>query len=90
MALGAMQKYPDIKIKVIGCGLKYFKPHSFRSKCILEFSEPYEIPQELVEMYTADKKEACSQLLKRIERKMREVTFYADNYEELQSIYLAR
>jgi len=34
-------------------------------------------------MYAIDKKEACSQLLKRIERKMREVTFYADNYEEL-------
>jgi len=29
-------------------------------------------------------------LLKRIERKMKEVTFYADNYEELQAIYLAR
>lgn len=83
MALGAMLKYPDIKIQVIGCGLKYFKPHSFWSKCILEFSEPYEIPRDLVDLYATDKKEACSQLLKWIERKMKEVTFFADNYEEL-------
>ncbi len=26
MALGAMLKYPEIKINVVGCGLKYFKP----------------------------------------------------------------
>lgn len=27
MALGAMLKYPELKIKIVGCGLKYFKPH---------------------------------------------------------------
>lgn len=68
MALGAMLKYPELKIKIVGCGLKYFKPHQFRSKAIIEFSQPYEIPNELVELYKVDKKEACGQLLKRIER----------------------
>lgn len=67
MALGAMEKYPDLKINVIGCGLKYFKPYQFRSKAIIEFSEPYEIPQELFEEYKIDKKSACSKLLKNVE-----------------------
>lgn len=86
MALGSMLKFPNLKVNVIGCGLKYFKPHKFWSKAIIEFSEPYEIPQELVDLYKVDKKEACGQLLKWIERKMMEVTLHADNYSELKSI----
>jgi glycerol-3-phosphate O-acyltransferase / dihydroxyacetone phosphate acyltransferase len=90
MALGAMLKYPDLKITIIGCGLKYFKPHQFRSKAIIEYSTPYEIPKEMVELYKTDKKEACGQLLKQIEKKMKEVTLHAENYEELKSIFIAR
>lgn len=90
MALGAMERFPELSIKIVGCGLKYFNPHKFRSKAMIEFSEPYEVPRELVEEYKTDKREAVSKLLKRIERRMRDVVFHADNYEELQSIYQAR
>jgi len=31
MALGAMAKDPNANISIIACGLKYFKPHKFRS-----------------------------------------------------------
>lgn len=31
MALGAMARDPNCKISIIACGLKYFKPHKFRS-----------------------------------------------------------
>lgn len=40
-ALGAMKKYPGLKVKLVPCGLKYFKPHQFRSKAIIEFGEPF-------------------------------------------------
>lgn len=43
-----------------------------------------------MDLYKVDKKEACGQLLKRIERKMQDVTLHADNYEQLKSVFLAR
>ena len=51
MALGAMSRDPKCRIAVVACGLKYFKPHQFRSKVIIEFSRPYRIPTELVKEY---------------------------------------
>lgn len=36
MALGAMQKYGK-KVKIVACGLNYFKGHKFRSKVVMEF-----------------------------------------------------
>jgi glycerol-3-phosphate O-acyltransferase/dihydroxyacetone phosphate acyltransferase len=48
MALGAMAKDPKCKISIVACGLKYFEPHHFRSKVIVEFSRPYRIPVETV------------------------------------------
>jgi len=39
--LGAMSKYKDIQVRVVACGLKYFHPHRFRSKMIIEFSSPF-------------------------------------------------
>ena len=51
MALGAMARDPKCRIAVVACGLKYFKPHAFRSKVIIEFSRPYRIPTELVREY---------------------------------------
>lgn len=92
MALGAMAQNPDLKITIIGVGLKYFAPYKFRSKVIVEFSRPYRVPLSLVADYKdQDKKRtACSTLLKSIEQKMREVTLSAPNYSVLRNIYLAR
>ena len=74
MALGAMAKNPKCRISIVACGLKYFKPQSFRSKVIVEFSRPYRIPTEQVKLYQKNKREACGKLLTEIEKKMRDVT----------------
>lgn len=63
MALGAMARDPNCKISIIACGLKYFKPHKFRSQVIVEFSTPYRIPQDLVERYKKNKRDACGEML---------------------------
>lgn len=83
MALGAMSRDPKCRISIVACGLKYFKPQKFRSKVIIEFSRPYRIPTELVLMYKKNKREACGQMLKEVEKKMREVTMTAPSYKEL-------
>ena len=42
-ALGAMNTYSELEINLVPVGLKYFKPHQFRSKAILEFGEPFKV-----------------------------------------------
>lgn len=90
MALGAMARDPNCKISIIACGLKYFKPHRFRSQVIVEFSTPYRIPQDLVDKYKTNKRIACGDMLGQVEKKMREVTLNAPSYKELKQIYMAR
>lgn len=83
MALGAMAKDPNCSISIIACGLKYFKPHKFRSQVIVEFSRPFKIPKDLVEKYKKNKREACGELLNQVEKLMRDVTLNAPSYREL-------
>ena len=90
MALQAMAKDPKCKIAIVACGLKYFKPHKFRSQVIIEFSRPYRIPTSLVEEFRSNKRIACGKMLKEVETKMRDVTLQAPSYHELKLIYLAR
>ncbi len=90
MALGAMEKNPDVPVTIVACGLKYFKPYKFRSQVVIEFSEPYTIERELAEEFKVSKRDACSKLMTKIERRMNEVMLTAENYEELQAIILAR
>ena len=90
MALGAMAKDPNANICIIACGLKYFKPHKFRSQVIVEFSTPYRITPELIAKYKKSKRDACGEMLVEVEKKMREVTLNAPSYKELKQIYMAR
>lgn len=90
MALGAMAKDPTANISIIACGLKYFKPHKFRSQVIVEFSTPYRITPELIAKYKKSKRDACGEMLVEVEKKMREVTLNAPSYKELKQIYMAR
>ena len=48
MALGAMDKNPGCNIKIVPCGMNYFNAHKFRSRAVVEFGDPIEIPKELV------------------------------------------
>ena len=92
MALSAVAKDPKAKISIVACGLKYFKPQRFRSKVIVEFSRPFRVPIELAEKYKKreTKREACSELLDEVERRMRDVTISAPSYKQLKQIYLIR
>ncbi|EGR28402.1 hypothetical protein IMG5_176340, partial [Ichthyophthirius multifiliis] len=89
MALGAMAKY-NMKVKILPCGINYFRGHRFRSKVIIEFGQVYNIPVELVEMYQKNKKNAISKLLKEIQTRLRETTIQMPSYKELNAIYIAR
>jgi 1-acyl-sn-glycerol-3-phosphate acyltransferase len=86
MALGALAANPDLDLKIVCCGLNYFHPHRFRSRAVVEFSEPLTVPPELVEMYKKggpDKREACGKLLDTIYDTLKNVTLNAPDYETL-------
>lgn len=93
MALGALAANPDLDLKIVCCGLNYFHPHRFRSRAVVEFSEPLTVPPELVEMYKkggADKREACGKLLDTIYDTLKNVTLNAPDYDTLMVIQAAR
>ena len=54
MALGAIEKY-GINVKMIPCAFHHYNQHLFRSKVYMEFGEPHEVPQHIVNLYKTDK-----------------------------------
>lgn len=47
--------------------ISFSKANEFRSKVILDIGDPYEIPQEIYDLYAKNKKEAVQKLLEEIE-----------------------
>jgi len=90
MTLGTIVKTGQVPI-IIPSGLKYFKRHEFRSRCVLEFGRPYKPTKKIVELYkSGDKRKAIALMLKDLESRMREVTMTAPSINELHAIYMAR
>ncbi|KAH7107845.1 glycerol-3-phosphate O-acyltransferase [Auriculariales sp. MPI-PUGE-AT-0066] len=93
MGLGAMAENPDLKVRIQPVGLSYFHAHKFRSRAVVEFGEPLDIPRDLVELFKqgGDKKrEASSKLLDMIYEALKTVTFRAPDYDTLMVIQAAR
>ncbi|CAG8436451.1 3838_t:CDS:10 [Diversispora eburnea] len=93
MALGAMANNSNLDVKIVPCGLNYFHAHQFRSRAVVEFGSPIQIPSELVKKYQKDgteKREACSELLKIIYDGLKSVTVNTPDYDTLMVIQAAR
>jgi glycerol-3-phosphate O-acyltransferase/dihydroxyacetone phosphate acyltransferase len=76
---------------IIPSGLKYFKPHEFRSRVIIEFGRPFRPTNKMMDLYNnGEKRKAITLLLKEIENIMKEVTYTAPSYNELQAVYMCR
>lgn len=92
MALGAMDANPECKLKIVPCGMNYFHPHKFRSRAIVEFGHPIEIPSKLVEMYRNPEtsKDAIRSLLETVTEGLKSVTVTCDSYETLIIVQMAR
>lgn len=53
IALGAMARHPDVRVRIVPVGMNYFQGHRFRSRAFVEFGDPMDIPSELVAEYCA-------------------------------------
>ena len=92
-ALGAMSANPSLKVKIVPVGLSYFHPHKFRSRAVVEFGAPMDVPAELVEEFGKggkEKREACAKLLELIYDGLKTVTIRAPDWETLMVIQAGR
>lgn len=92
MALGAMSNDANCNVKIVPCGMNYFSAHKFRSRAVIEFGHPIEIPHELVSKYENpdSSKDAVKELLNMITHGLHAVTVNCEDYETLMVIQAAR
>lgn len=86
MYLGTKERFPDCNVSIVPCGMNYFHAHKFRSRAVIEFGPPVEIPDELVEKYKkggADKRDAIGGTLDMTLAALHQVTVVTPTYETL-------
>ena len=84
MALGSLAANPESGLKIVPCGMNYFHAHKFRSRAVVEFGTPVEIPAELVELYkSGERREATRQLLETVYQALVAVTVTSPDYDTL-------
>ncbi|CEI60977.1 putative acyltransferase [Fusarium venenatum] len=91
MALGTLAQDPDCGLKIVPVGMNYFHAHKFRSRAVVEFGAPFEIPRHLVELYCNNqRREAIGQVLDTVYQALNSVTVSAPDYDTLMVIQAAR
>ena len=84
MALGSLAANPDSGLKIVPCGMNYFHAHKFRSRAVVEFGPPVDVPSELVELYkSGERREATRQLLEIVYQALVAVTVTSPDYDTL-------
>lgn len=84
MALGSLAENPDSGLKIVPCGMNYFHAHKFRSRAVVEFGTPIDVPPELVEKYKrGERREAVGELLDTIYHSLLAVTVNGPDYKTL-------
>ena len=84
MALGSLAADPDSGLKIVPCGMNYFHAHKFRSRAVVEFGTPLEVPKELVDLYIkGERREATRQLLETVYQALVAVTVTSPDYDTL-------
>ncbi|KAG8908510.1 hypothetical protein FRB99_005870 [Tulasnella sp. 403] len=93
MALGAMAADPNLRVRIVPVGLSYFHAHKFRSRAVIEFGTPLDVPPELVEMFSLggpNKREASGKLLDLVYDGLKTVTVRAPDFDTLMLIQAGR
>lgn len=53
IALKYLVENPEQRVRILPCGIHHHQSHIFRSGLGVEFGQPIEVPQSLVELYRA-------------------------------------
>ncbi|KAL8291488.1 hypothetical protein RQP46_002466 [Phenoliferia psychrophenolica] len=93
MALGALAANPALRLRIVPVGLSYFHPHRFRSRAVVEFGSPIEIPQGFVEDFGKggeEKRGAIAGMMDLVVDGLKSVTIRAPDFETLMLIQATR
>lgn len=91
MALGTLAESPDCGLKIVPVGMNYFHPHKFRSRAVIEFGAPFEIPPYVVDQYRNNqRREAIGHVLDTVYQALSSVTVSAPDFDTLMMIQAAR
>lgn len=91
MALGTLAEAPDCGLKIVPVGMNYFHAHKFRSRAVIEFGPPLEVPEKFVEMYKNNqRRDAIGGVLDMVHSALNAVTVSAPDYDTLMTIQAAR
>src|SRR5690606_25557373 len=89
--LGTLAQNPDCGLTIIPVGMNYFHAHKFRSRAVIEFGSPLEVPKELVEKYSrGERRDAIKAVLGMVYNDLRAVTVTSPDYDTLMVIQVAR
>lgn len=82
MALGALSQ--GIDVSIVPVGLTYFHPHKFRSRAVVEFGDPVNVPESIVKDFQEGKRrESIGGLLSSIRDALLAVTMTAPDIETM-------
>lgn len=88
MGLGALAADPYCGLRIVPVGMNYFHAHKFRSRAVIEFGSPIEVPMELVDQYSnGDKREAVRSLLEIVYNGLVAVTVTSPDYDTLMVFF---
>jgi glycerol-3-phosphate O-acyltransferase/dihydroxyacetone phosphate acyltransferase len=91
MALGTLAGDPDCGLQIVPVGMNYFHAHKFRSRAVVEFGAPFQIPNDLVEKYKNNqRRDAIAQTLDMVHQALSAVTVSSPDYDTLMCIQAAR
>ncbi|KAN0059865.1 Glycerol-3-phosphate/dihydroxyacetone phosphate acyltransferase [Thecaphora frezii] len=93
MALGAMSANPNLNVRIVPVGMSYFHPHKFRSRAVVEFGSPIDVPRELVGLFEQGgdgKKKAVGEMMDIVYDGLKGVTLRAPDYETLMVVQAGR
>ncbi|KAJ8106794.1 hypothetical protein OPT61_g9305 [Boeremia exigua] len=91
MALGTVASKPDCNLKIIPVGMNYFHAHKFRSRAVIEFGTPVDIPPELAQKFEGPgRRDAIGDMLEAVRQGLISVTVTTPDYETLQVIQAVR
>ncbi|KAF2706334.1 hypothetical protein K504DRAFT_438527 [Pleomassaria siparia CBS 279.74] len=91
MALGTVSHKPDCNLKIVPVGMNYFHAHKFRSRAVIEFGNPLDVPLEFVERFTGpERREVIGEMLEIVKQGLLAVTVTAPDYDTLMLIQAVR
>ncbi|KAH9907454.1 hypothetical protein F4778DRAFT_721962 [Xylariomycetidae sp. FL2044] len=91
MALGTLAEDPDCGLQIVPVGMNYFHAHKFRSRAVVEFGAPFQIPRDIVDKYKNNqRRDAIGQTLDMVYQALSAVTVSSPDYDTLMCIQAAR